>query len=162
MLYSRACEYAIRALTYLALRDRRARSACSRRRHPLKEIAAQEEIPPGFLAKILQALVRAGLLVSWRGPQGGFSLARPARQITLYHIRAAIDGTEDLERCAAGLTLCSDSTPCPLHRHWKPLRLQISSYLKSTTLADMAQALQEGRAQARGEGVDGAEREPYR
>lgn len=139
MLYSSACENAIRAMTFLAQRP-------AERRTPLAEIAAAEDLPHPFLGKVSGRLVRAGLLRSARGPMGGFVLARPASEISLLDIRAALDGTEDLEACAVGLDPCSDDTPCPLHETWKSLRTALKEYLKRTTLADMAEGVARKRA----------------
>jgi len=137
MIYSKACEYAIRALTHLA-------------RHPerlclAKEISQKEEIPHYFLSKILQSLAREGLLKSVKGPGGGFKLAKPPEEFTLYEIKEAVDGVADLEECAVGLERCDDETPCPLHETFKPIREQIKAYLRTTTLADMARAVEKKR-----------------
>ncbi len=146
MIYSNACEYAIRALTHLAMHPQE--KLC-------KEIAAGERVPRYFLGKILQSLVRAGLLQSTPGRKGGFTLARAPEHITLYDIKAAIDGTRDLCECAIGLEQCSDETPCPLHEIWKPIRLQLMNYLQRTTLAELAAAVQKKRVH-RGKGRRGA------
>jgi Rrf2 family protein len=84
--------------------------------------------------------VRAGLLTSTKGPGGGFSLAREPRQIALFDIYQAVDGTTYLDACAVGLARCSDDTPCPLHDRWKPIRERIRQYLQATSLSDMADA----------------------
>jgi Rrf2 family protein len=96
MLYSSAAEYAIRALTQLALNEIEFGQP---KPSPVKELAEREGIPQHFLGKVFQTLVRAGILSSMRGPHGGFALARPASQITLYEIVQAIDGTAALDRC---------------------------------------------------------------
>lgn len=139
MLYSAGCEYAIRAMTRLAgfPPGELVLSA---------DIAEAEELPPSFLAKLLGDLVRAGLVQSARGPSGGYALRRPADDITLLEIRAAIEGTADLDRCAVGLDPCSDEVPCPLHDAFKPLRQSIRRYLETTTLEDLARALARKRA----------------
>jgi Rrf2 family protein len=138
LLYSSACGYAIRALTDLAGQpDRGFRQ--------LQDIARAEGIPPAFLGKVLQTLVRVRLLTSSKGPGGGYRLARPPGSITLLAIKAAIDGTADLEGCASGLGRCSDDMPCPQHERFKPLRLAMKDYLSTTTVADMARALDEKR-----------------
>jgi Rrf2 family protein len=139
MLYSSACGYAIRALTFLAQQP--PGGFCQ-----LRDIADGEDIPSAFLGKILQDLVRADLLHSAKGPHGGYALARRPAAITLYTIKEAIDGTADLEACASGLGRCSDDKPCPQHDRFKPLREGIRRYLTTTTVADMAQALAEKRA----------------
>ncbi len=139
MLYSSAAEYAIRALTQLALSEMKFGQP---KPSPVQELAEREAIPKHFLGKVFQTLVRAGILTSMRGPHGGFALARPASKITLYEIVQAIDGTVALDRCVIGLPQCSDRNPCPHHSRWKPVRDQIKDYLRGTTLADLAQAVQ--------------------
>jgi len=135
MIYSKACEYAIRALTYLARHFDR---SCL-----VKEISNHEEIPHYFLGKILQSLARDGLLKSAKGPGGGFKLAKSPEELTLLEIKEAVDGVADLEECAVGLEKCDDETPCPLHETFKPIREQIKAYLRTTTLSDMARAVEE-------------------
>jgi Rrf2 family protein len=139
VLYSSGCEYAIRALTHLA--QRRPAELVQ-----LREITEAEDIPAPFLGKILQDLVRTGLLRSVKGPRGGYGLARAPNAVTLLDVKAAVDGTGDLERCAVGLGRCSDEMPCPLHDTFKPLRQAIRRYLETTTLADMARGLIRKRA----------------
>lgn len=135
MIYSKACEYAIRGMAYLARQP-------GGQLYLLNDIATYEGLPYHFMGKIFQTLVRAGLLRSVKGPRGGFELARPPEKITLYQIKEAIDGTDDLYRCAVGLAHCDDQMPCPLHETFKPLKLQINQCLESTTLADMAKVVQ--------------------
>lgn len=134
MLYSRPCEYALRALTYLSSQNEKGLSR-------VHEIAESEDLPAPFLAKLLQQLARTGILTSVKGPKGGFGLARRPEEISLIEIVSAVDGTESLNRCAVGLAECSDNSPCPLHDSWKPLRTQITTYLSEQTLADLASAL---------------------
>lgn len=132
MLYSKPCEYAIRAMAYLARSGPVARG---------EEIAHAENIPAPVLAKILQELARKGLLASRRGPGGGFRLARRPQLITLRDVVAAIDGLDQFLECAVGLERCSDDAPCPLHDTWKGLRERFLNYLETTTLAEMADAV---------------------
>jgi Rrf2 family protein len=138
MIHSSACEYAIRALTYMAGFE-------SGTRLLARNVAAHERVPGPFLGKIFQTLVRADLLASNKGPGGGFWLAREPARITLFDIYRAIDGTTYLDGCAVGLARCSDETPCPLHERWKPVRERIRNYLQTTTLADMAEATKKKR-----------------
>jgi Rrf2 family protein len=133
MIHSSACEYAIRAMTYVANFEPGTRLLA-------RDISAHEHIPGPFLGKIFQTLVRAGLLKSSKGPGGGFALARNPDAISLYDIYLAVDGDTYLDACAVGLSRCSDEMPCPLHERWKPIRERIRNYLESTTLANMADA----------------------
>lgn len=66
---------------------------------PTARIAAWFELPPEYLKKRLQALVRAGVLVSTPGVQGGFRLARPPEKITMMDVVAAIEGPDEAFRC---------------------------------------------------------------
>ncbi len=133
MIHSTACEYAIRAMTYLAGFEPGTRVLA-------RDVSEHEQVPGPFLGKIFQTLVRAGLLNSTKGPGGGFSLAKNPNDIMLFDIYRAIDGTTYLDACAVGLAKCSDETPCPLHERWKPIRERIRNYLQSTSLSDMAEA----------------------
>lgn len=135
MLYSSACEYAIRAVTYLAAHHEDEGLV------KLRDICEAEDIPAPFLSSILQGLVTAGLLRSARGPTGGYALAHPPEELCLLDIKRAVDGVGELEECAVGLGPCSDEVPCPLHDSWKPIREQIRSYLEGTTMAQMAAAM---------------------
>jgi len=137
MIYSNACEYAIRAMTYLARSPDQL--------HLAREIAEEEEIPYYFLSKILQNLARDGLLNSTKGRGGGFELAKKPNKITLYDIKVSIDGDADLSECAVGLAKCNDKQPCPLHDTFKPLRERIKRYLRETSLSEMAIAVEEKR-----------------
>ena len=138
MIHSSACEYAIRALTYMAGFEPGTRLLA-------RNVAAHERVPGPFLGKIFQTLVRADLLASNKGPGGGFWLARDPASIALFDIYRAIDGTTYLEGCAVGLARCSDEMPCPLHERWKPVRERIRNYLQTTTLVDMAEATKKKR-----------------
>ena len=138
MLYSRSAEYAIRAFVHLA-------QVPDGRYAMVKQIAAEEEIPAHFLAKILQQLARKGMLRSSKGPTGGFSLRVPADEVRLLDIVEALDGLSEYEKCASGLAECTDDMPCPLHDSWKPLRSRIMDYLGRNTIADLAKALEQKR-----------------
>lgn len=144
MLPSQATEYGFRALTHLALNPGRPIK--------VKEIAEATAIPPHFLAKIMRQLTRHGLLESYRGPTGGFLLARGSAEITLLDIVDAIDGVAWYDRCAVGLAECNDEIPCPLHESWKAVREHVIGYLLDQTLTDLAAALRRklGIAQAIG------------
>ena len=144
MLYSKTCEHAIRALAYLAARP--TGELCG-----LSEIVESEDLPRPFTAKILGDLVQTGLLTSTRGRRGGYAIVRDPREVSLLEIVNIIDGRDRIEQCAAGLDLCHDDAPCPLHDEFKPIREAIRAYLEETTLAALADALRQKRALAREE-----------
>jgi Rrf2 family protein len=131
MFFSRPCQHAIRALVHLVLHQGEA--LCT-----VQEIAKVENLPAPALAAVMQNLVRVGLIRSQKGPGGGFSLARPAGELTLYQIMEAVDTRRELYMCAIGFTECSDAMPCPVHDRLREVRQQLVTYLQGVTVADMA------------------------
>jgi Rrf2 family iron-sulfur cluster assembly transcriptional regulator len=134
MIFSRTVEHAIRALVDLA-------GLPEGRYAMVKDIAEREDIPPHFLAKILQQLARQDMLRSSKGPTGGFRLQVPARKIRLLDIVTALDGAGACDRCIAGFPECSDEVACPMHDSWKVLRSRIMGYLGRNTIASLAEEL---------------------
>ena len=134
MIYSNACAYAIRAMTRLAMLRPDGYVL-------LDELCEGTDLPRHFVAKIFQDLVRKGLLTSAKGRGGGFALASPPNQITLYDIVGHIDGVESLDNCVVGMAKCNDQQPCPQHDQWQPIRNELKKFLLSTTLEKMAATL---------------------
>jgi len=133
MIYSRAAQHAIRALTYLA-------TIPAGIHVPVREIAGAAGVPLPFLSKIMQSLTRRGLITSQKGPGGGVALGRRASQITLEEIVIAIDGSEFTTGCVLGLPKCGDESPCPAHDAWKVLRETLRRQLHRLTLGELAPA----------------------
>lgn len=135
MLYSTGSEYAIRAMAYLA--------GCPRDYYSsLEEIVGHNGLRSPFMAKTLHQLVKQKLIVSQKGPGGGFALLNKPRDISLLDIVRAIDGELDLTRCAVGLAKCSDKMPCPLHSSWLHVRNNIRKYMETQTLDKLAKAVE--------------------
>ena len=85
-----------------------------------KDIAEAYDIPAELLAKVLQKLVKGGLLVSWHGTNGGYALAREASGITAFEVIRAIDGPLFITSCVTHRGQCYQSSKCtvrvPLHK----------------------------------------------
>lgn len=130
---TRGAEYAIRAAAYLA-------------RYPeghvasLHEIGEAQDIPESFLAKILQSLVRSGLAVSQRGAHGGFTLSRPAGEITMQQVIEAVDGPISVNRCVLSPEDCARSASCSVHHAWLQAQAQLMDVLGSITLDSLARS----------------------
>src|SRR5512145_716848 len=92
-MLSNTCKYGVRAVLLIASKP------VSKGKIGLKTIASELSIPQPFLAKILQVLSKNKILDSAKGPHGGFSLMRPATEITLMDIVRAIDGDEFFDSC---------------------------------------------------------------
>ena len=140
MLLSKSSEYAIRALTFLAMQP-------TGRLCGAKEIAEAEQIPIPFLWKLLQQLSRRKLIRSYKGLRGGYQLALPADQIALKMILHAIDGGDAFDGCVLGLPQCDEANACPMHETWKAVRNNLNSMLEFNTLADLAQVAEKRRLQ---------------
>jgi len=128
---TRGGEYAIRAMSYLA---RNPVGDIS----PLRDIGAEQDIPESFLAKIFQSLVHADLAVSQRGAHGGFSLARPATEITIREIVEAVDGPIALNGCVLWPEECERSGGCRMHEVWVLAQERMMEVLAQVTLAELA------------------------
>ena len=137
MVFSRACEYGIRAILYMAPQP-------VGQLLSIREMAATLGISPHFLTKTLQRLSARGLLVSYRGPNGGVTLARPADEITLLDVVEAIDGLDLVERCVMGLPECSNEHPCSLHGYWTEIRERILEMLSGKSVGALAREAGEG------------------
>mgnify|MGYP001566130748 FL=1 len=131
ILFSRQCEYALQAVIYLALKSEGEKTS-------IRELTRKINIPYHFLAKILQDLTYKGLLISQKGPNGGFALAKPARDITLFKIVEAIDGVDLTSKCVLGFPECSGKNPCAVHEKWAELRDGIHTMLVGKSIAQMA------------------------
>jgi len=104
----------------------------------VKEIAEAADIPAPYLAKIVQALARKGIVNTQRGIGGGVTLKIPAENITLFDLCEALSDPVILSRCMLGTAQCSDDRACPAHRFWTAHRMKYVDYLKTKTVADIA------------------------
>jgi Rrf2 family protein len=139
MFFTTVCEYAIRALTHLAVYG-------DERPIQVKDIAESEKIPRHFLAKILNQLTYKGLVRALRGPGGGFLLTKPADELFVRDIVEAIDGFDSIRRrCVLGLDECLDEEPCSLHESWKEFRETFLQGISGLTLRDMGKTLVQKR-----------------
>lgn len=132
MIFSKACAYAIRASVLTA-----ANSTDGRKYIPIRELAHELGVSFHFLTKILRKLTEAEIMMSFRGPNGGVGLVKPASQISVLDIVSAIDGTGLFHECVLGLPRCSNKMPCPLHEKWTKRRGDLQKMLSRTTLASL-------------------------
>lgn len=129
--FSPAARYALSAASYLA---RRPETLCS-----AEDIAAGGGLPRSFLAKILKRLSRRGLVSSRRGPGGGHALARPADEITLAEIVAAVEKpAPGKHRCLLELRDCGNGEPCAIHDMMVRSERRFQKALSSVTLGRYA------------------------
>lgn len=138
-MFSKACEYAIRAALYISVKS------IDGSKLGIKEIAKEIDSPEHFTAKILQTLSREGVISSIKGPNGGFFLDPKSKPIPLNAIVKAIDGDDILNSCSLGLKQCSDKFPCPIHHEIKAYKERIRDIMKEKTLQHLSIELAEGK-----------------
>lgn len=139
MMLSKTTEYALRSIVYIAMNDAHGHKV------GIKEIAKELELPAHFMGKILQDLVRKGVIASVKGPGGGFYLHRPASEIDLLEVVRTIDGLEAFKKCGMGMKQCSDTHPCPLHNDIKVYRDNLLKVLRNKTIQDLVDSINTGK-----------------
>ena len=129
-MLSSTSDYALRAILVLA------RASDDR---PLRadEIARATGSPANYLAKTLNALAKAGLVRSTRGPFGGFVLAVPAAELSLAQVIDCFDEPRPQTRCLLGSAPCDPRRPCAAHSRWTAVKHARRAALADTTVADL-------------------------
>lgn len=132
MQFTKAEEYGVFGVLYLA-------EINSSRIVPLSEISRAKEIPEKFLAKIFQSLSRSGVIRSHRGVRGGFTLGRPADEITLKEVLETIQGPYHLMRCTEDKNACTKDNVdyCAVREVLVMAEQRLTSVFSEFTLADM-------------------------
>ena len=140
MMFSKSCEYAIKAAIHLCMTTKEGK------RQSISEIAKAIDTPEAFTGKILQSLVRHKVISSAKGPGGGFYIKQDADSITIMDIVEIIDGNGALERCGLGLKECDENHPCPIHSEFKSYVLRLKKLLETKTIQHFAKEIKEGNA----------------
>lgn len=129
---SKKSDYALMAMKHLAMRQDAASASA-------REIAEAYEIPLELLAKVLQRLVRARLLVSVQGTRGGYRLGRPAAMIPVADVIQAVDGPVTVTACSPDDHRCEQYTKCSIRDPLWKIRGRILEALTTVTVADMSE-----------------------
>jgi Rrf2 family protein len=131
MLFSKSFGYALRGILYVALMQD------ERRNIQVDEIAEQLNVPRHFMGKILKKLVKEKLLISIKGPNGGFSLHQRTLTAPLLVVLEITDGLSTLEDCVLRLNECNKQNPCPLHDSMVQMKTALREKLETTTIAQL-------------------------
>jgi Rrf2 family protein len=131
-MFNKETQYAIRALVYIQARNNESH------RPGIQEIALETDAPQYFIAKILQRLVRQGLLKSAKGRGGGFYFDNEKDDITIKELVSLIEGDRKLNGCGFGLRQCNPENPCPLHKEYSVIRNAINLMVTSETIQSLA------------------------
>jgi FeS assembly SUF system regulator len=128
---SKMTDYAVVLATHLAAAEGP---------HAARDVAVQTQIPEPTASKVLKKLARAGVVVSQRGPKGGYALARPAGQIGIHEVIEAIEGPIAVTECSdeTADSSCEYETSCGVRANWQRINHAVHAALSEITLADMA------------------------
>jgi len=126
MQLTRAADYGVRVMIHLAGAESKGRSS-------LTDLATAAEVSPAFLSKVLQRLVRAGLVASRRGRKGGFELLDRGRAASLLEVLRALDGVPELNLCLSQGG-CHRSPACAAHPVWEEAQARMREVLSGTTI----------------------------
>jgi Rrf2 family protein len=132
MQIPRRVDYALRAVIYLSKQD--PDRSCS-----TSEIAKHQTVPRKFLEKIIQDLIRSGLVKSKRGPDGGYSLARSPHEISFQDVIEALDGPIAVNVCMDQHLSCDHLPRCTMMEVWREVQRKVVDIFAHTTLADLKQ-----------------------
>lgn len=102
----------------------------------LTDIATRQTISLSYLEQLFARLRKAGMVKGVRGPGGGYTLSRAAREINIAEIIEAVDEPVDSTKCG-GKSNCHNNQPCITHDLWMGLSEQIRAYLKQITLGQL-------------------------
>jgi Rrf2 family protein len=136
-MLSQTTEYALRAVVHLAGAGGASRTT--------QEIAEATRVPTGYLSKVLQSLGRAGFLAAQRGTGGGYALARPPEEITVYDIVQAVEPIPRIRACPLGIRE-HGAHLCPLHRRLDDAMATVESAFRASTLAELVAGAESGTA----------------
>ena len=134
-MFSQTTEYALRAVVYLASQGGAAQTT--------QQIAEATRVPAGYLSKVLQNLSRAGLVRSQRGLHGGFTLSRPADELTVLDVVRAVGELRRIRNCPLGIK--GHVNLCPLHRRLDQAIALVEDALKRSTIAELLAEPERGR-----------------
>jgi Rrf2 family protein len=134
-MFSTTAEYALRAVVYLAMNPKT--------RSNSQTISENTKAPAGYVSKVLNDLVRADIVTSQRGPNGGFGLARPASRITVLEVINAVDPIERIRTCPLNIP-SHGANLCRLHRKLDDAIAMIEKTLSGSTIEEMCEPARAG------------------
>ncbi len=131
MQLTRAADYAVRVMITLAARPPGTRASHG-------ELAETVACPSPFLAKVLQRLTRAGLVISHRGNVGGYELKKSRRSATVLQVIEAVEGPLRLNVCTGKKRSCPHQGKCPAHEYWLQSQTKLIAVLSSARVDELA------------------------
>lgn len=144
-MFSTTSKYAIRAVLYLAMLEKKNDNPDKVLKVGIKKLAEDLQIPTFFLGKIMQTLAKNKILTSYKGPNGGFSFNKKPEEISLLDIVRIFDGDEVFSNCLLGLKLCNNEgfkkEDCPFSQDLDVCVERINQYLQNAYIGKIAESL---------------------
>ena len=131
MIFSKSFGYAVRGVLYIALMQDEKRYV------QVEEIATKLAVPRHFMGKILKKLAKEKVLLSIKGPSGGFTLNSHTLQMPLIDLTAITDGMQLFNSCVLRVNECDGSNPCPMHYQMEQVKKTLKSVLTETSVGDL-------------------------
>ncbi len=131
-MFKKETEYALRALVYVWQQNQ------LNRRPGIAETAKEILAPQPFTGKILQRLVKGGLIFSQKGKGGGFFFDPDQSDLLLKDVILHIEGHKVFTSCGFGLGQCDDENPCPIHDQFILVRASLEKVFSENTIQDLA------------------------
>ena len=126
-------QYAIRVLTYMVQNH-------SEKLFIAKDISNNLNIPYKYLTSVMTQLVNAKIILSIRGREGGYTLAKEACDIKLVEILEAVKECINADNCVLGIGTCNENNKCALHNEWKEPKGHVINMFTNTTLEDLKES----------------------
>jgi Rrf2 family transcriptional regulator, iron-sulfur cluster assembly transcription factor len=130
MLFSKSFGYSVRSVLYISSIQN------GKRYVQLDEIALQLSLPRQFTGRILKNLVKEKILISVKGPHGGFGIRQESLQVPLLRL-LEISGDNRLDNCVLKKKNCQADNPCPIHDKFIKIREDLILVMLNTTIGDL-------------------------
>jgi len=131
MFFSKSFGYALRGILYVSM------MSDEKRKIRIDEIANRLSVPRHFLGKIMNKVVKKGILNSTKGPNGGFSMNSTTLNTSLLSVVEAMDGLGQFDSCVLRLKKCNPENPCPLHHLLQSQRNELLRIFSDTTVESL-------------------------
>jgi Rrf2 family iron-sulfur cluster assembly transcriptional regulator len=131
MIFSKSFGYALRGILYVAM------MSDENRKIRIDEMANRLSVPRHFLGKIMNKVVKKGILNSVKGPNGGFSLNGKTLDTSLLELMDVMDGLEQFDGCVLRLRKCNPENPCPLHGSMDSYKKNLFQLFTTTSVGSL-------------------------
>ena len=139
-MLSLSCKASIKAVIFLGSKFN------SGEKSGIKEIAEFINENEHTVGKLLQKLVKDGIINSAKGPTGGFYITARQKNQPIINVVEAIDGKEVFNQCGLGLSKCSSTHPCPIHNDYKAVRDLFEKMCRDKKMSDLCEPVNNGLA----------------